>query len=89
MKVSYYHDASHGWYRISMKALENLGIESAISPWSYIHGTSVYLEEDSDAGILFDTLKQNGIVPRIHRCKQESRSRVRSFQSYKYSSSAR
>ena len=83
MKVSYYHDAGHGWYRVSLKALKALGISDKVTAWSYRYGASVYLEEDTDAGLLFEALAIKGITPIVHRCKQESRCRVRSFESYR------
>lgn len=88
IRISYYHDPSHGWYRVSNKALRELGIADQISAFSYTNGASAYLEEDSDAGLLFDTLLDFGIVPTIHRCKQETRSRVRAFRSYQSARSA-
>ena len=85
IRVSFYHDPGHGWYRISIKDLRALGIADQISACSAVHGASVYLEEDDDASLLGSALKDRGIIAKVHRCKQESRSRVRSYRSYRSS----
>jgi len=53
MSTEYVHhiDAAHGWVEVSKGLLQFLGIERKISSFSYMNGTDVYLEEDSDFGI--------------------------------------
>ena len=46
---TFYSDAGHGWLKVSLKDLEELGIVDQITPYSYIKGNYAYLEEDADA----------------------------------------
>jgi len=50
----FYQDPGHGWVRVPLKRLQQLGIGGRISGWSYVKGRYAYLEEDCDAGI-FET----------------------------------
>lgn len=47
---NYFQDAGHGWVRVKMSELVELGIADKISSYSYVSasGKSVYLEEDLD-----------------------------------------
>ena len=45
----YHTDPGHGWIEVPMTELRRLGIERAITPFSYRHGDTAYLEEDCDA----------------------------------------
>ena len=47
---TYFTDPGHGWLRVSHAELRALGIANKISPYSYMKGANVYLEEDSDMG---------------------------------------
>lgn len=46
----FFEDAGHGWLRVPMSELENLGIAGQISTCSYQRPGYVYLEEDCDLG---------------------------------------
>lgn len=47
---NYFQDPAHGWVRVKMSELMELGIADKISSYSYVSasGKSVYLEEDLD-----------------------------------------
>lgn len=61
IQIKFYHDASHGWYRIHLHDLRLLGLQGEISPWSYVDYKNgwIYLEEDSDADKLFKAIELN------------------------------
>jgi uncharacterized protein YkuJ len=61
-KITFYEDPSHGYYEVSKEMLKELGIEDKISGSSKREGDSVFLEEDADATLFFDTLQKQGIV---------------------------
>lgn len=42
-------DPGHGWLEVPITLIEQLGIKSRISAYSYIKGHMAYLEEDCDA----------------------------------------
>ena len=43
-----HEDPGHGWLQVPLSELEELGIRSAISPYSYRDSHFAYLEEDCD-----------------------------------------
>lgn len=50
MSYPFHSDAGHGWLEVPMQELKELGIDQAISPYSYISEDeqTAYLEEDCD-----------------------------------------
>lgn len=69
---TYHQDPSHGWIQVHLKFLKEIGADlSKISNYSYYHPQStgdalVYLEEDGDAMVLINALKEKGIKYVIH-----------------------
>ena len=57
-KFGFYSDPSHGWMKVSLKELQELGLIDKISPYSYAKDDSVYLEEDSDATKFLNALEK-------------------------------
>ena len=45
----FHEDPGHGWLEVSLYALGVLKLTNKVSAYSYIRGTSVFLEEDCDA----------------------------------------
>ena len=58
IKLNFYQDSSHGWLKVPLKIIYNLGIEDAISGCSYYRKGFVYLEEDQDCRLFFLTIKE-------------------------------
>ena len=48
MTFTVYSDPGHAWVKVPRDLLKTLGIESDISPYSYMRGEFAYLEEDCD-----------------------------------------
>lgn len=83
VKITFYGDAGHGWYRVKMSDAKRLGILDKVSSYSYVRGASVYLEEDSDAGHLFDAITSTpGVIWNTKTAKPVDRSPIRSFDRY-------
>ena len=62
----YYQDPGHGWIEVDTQLLNTLGIASKISGYSYISGTTVYLEEDCDAGTFLQAFEaKHGKKPEL------------------------
>lgn len=88
MKKTYtfYSDPGHGWLKVDLKDLINLGILDQISNFSYARkgkkSISVYLEEDMDAGIFLKAISSLGISPKFNEknCRHKS-SKIRKYQS--------
>lgn len=47
----FYTDPGHGWLAVKLKDIFDLGLQYQISPYSYMRGLTVYLEEDCDAAL--------------------------------------
>ena len=62
---TYFTDPGHGWLRVKRAELNALGIANKISPYSYMRGDYVYLEEDCDMAKFMQAkgwLQENGRV---------------------------
>jgi len=77
----FYNDPGHGWLRVHHDEIEP--IKDKISSFSYVTSRFVYLEEDCDAQIFLDLLKQKNIEYVIkERYSNNSPSRIRSYGQY-------
>lgn len=59
-KFNFHNDAGHGWLEAPFELLRDFHIADKISSCSYRNGSTVYLEEDCDAGVLIEALKAAG-----------------------------
>lgn len=81
MKITYFNDGGHGWYSVKRDFLSKHNLLKEVSGYSYQKNNMIYLEEDSDARLLFDKLKELNIVPVIKSSYKE-RSPVRNYESF-------
>ena len=79
----YHTDAGHGWIEVSKSLAKALGFTKEISSYSYHDQDNYYLEEDGDAGVLINALKNRGQVYRMDDCFMEGDSFVRALASVK------
>jgi hypothetical protein len=78
----YFHtDPSHGWLAVKRKELEELGIAGMISNYSYEKGSTVYLEEDVDAGIYVKAKSKTGVTVTFKESFREH-SPIRGYKKY-------
>lgn len=75
--VKWLQDPGHGWLSVRLCDLIRLGIHGQVSHFSYIKGTRVYLEEDSDAGLYLKAAKAAGWTLEIKESHSNSWSFVR------------
>ena len=57
---THHTDAGHGWVEVPKDLAIALGFVDEISSYSFHDEDNYYLEEDCDAGLLIDTLKNRG-----------------------------
>ena len=80
--MDYIQDPGHGWFKVSIKQLVQLGIADRISNYSYRRGTWAYLEEDCDLTKFFNAYHAvTGRDPK-HRTRMSDRSAVRGYDRY-------
>lgn len=59
-KYTFHNDPGHGWLEVPRAELVELGIDKAISSYSYQKGDKVFLEEDSDVTAFIHARKASG-----------------------------
>jgi len=75
-------DPAHGWVKVPMSVLKELGIESDITSYSYRKGDIAYLEEDVDAMKFIDAFeKKFGVKPKFEE-RIVNRTQIRNYPSY-------
>jgi hypothetical protein len=61
--LTFIEDPGHGWLQVPLTELDQLGIRSEITPYSYKNGRFAYLEEDCDMGVYLDARQAQGFPP--------------------------
>ena len=80
--ITIYSDPAHAWGKVKRQVLINLGIADKISHYSYQYKDNVYLEEDCDLTLLYDTLlKLDTNIKFVEKYSKNS-SRIRSYDKY-------
>ena len=65
LRLDYYSDPAHGWYRTRREALAKFGVAEQVSTCSYERGEYVYLEEDCDGPLLIRAAEAAGIAVKV------------------------
>ena len=83
MTLNYYMDLGHGWVKIHLDKLKDVGIKREdISHYSYLKGKHVYLEEDCDLNRLYQACDKLNITIKLREYHTDKRSKIRSYQAY-------
>jgi hypothetical protein len=82
IKKFFHSDSGHGWLAVKRKEVEQLGIADKVSKFSYAKGKTVYLEEDTDAGLFLNAAKAAGLEVEVKDAKPVKRSNIRGFSAY-------
>jgi len=84
--IPFYSDAGHGWAKVHLDLLEELGIRDKITSYSYMRGDYAYLEEDCDVSTLFKAAEAKGMGIKWKQMKPANNySRIRSYDPYRTS----
>lgn len=76
--LTFITDPGHGWLRVPLLDIAVMGIETAISNYSFIDGHFAYLEEDADCAVYLKALAEcRQIKPTIEEEVREHFSRNR------------
>lgn len=82
LTLNYYQDPGHGWVKIKLDKLKQLGIDEDISYFSYMRGEYAYLEEDCDLNRLYQACDKQGIELILRDHIADKSSKIRNYQSY-------
>jgi len=80
----YIQDAGHGWIKVPVQLLIDLGIHRQITAFSYYRNAFAYLEEDLDTALFFYAFnKRFGVDPKWRsKVARKKRSKIRSYTCY-------
>jgi hypothetical protein len=85
-QFDYIVDPGHGWVKVPLSLVRELGFADRVSRCSYWHAGHVYLEEDCDLELFFNAYNAAfGFFPKLReRVARERRSRVRGYDPFGY-----
>jgi hypothetical protein len=80
----YIQDPGHGWVKVPVYLLAQLGIYNEISSFSYYLNGFAYLEEDCDTAVFFKAYRSAfGVDPKLKdKLCRVRQSKVRSYYQY-------
>jgi hypothetical protein len=81
--LNFYQDPGHGWARVPLQLLDDLGIAEQISSYSYMRGAYAYLEEDCDLSRLLGAAQAAGLTVKLREFHTNNQSRIRGYGSYR------
>ena len=82
IKLKFYSDPGHGWVAVKRKIVYDMDLAGKISPYSYQRGNTVYLEEDCDASLLVEALRERGIEIAVEESTTDKTSPIRSYERF-------
>ena len=82
IKLKFYSDPGHGWVAVKRKIVYDMDLAGKISPYSYQRGNTVYLEEDCDASLLVEALRERGIEIALEENITDKTSPIRSYERF-------
>jgi len=81
---NYHHDAGHGWLEVDHESLCALGLIEEISEYSYMNGSKIYLEEDSDMNKFIEGVQKTyNFTPEFEHVTTEH-SPIRNYADYQF-----
>ena len=78
-KFVYYQDPGHGWVAVKRELIDALGLAKQITAYSYQRGQTVYLEEDCDAPLFINTLRERGETVVLRSAHTDRNSHIRGY----------
>jgi len=79
----YYTDPGHGWVKVPVRLLNNIGIADKITSFSYYRNGFAFLERDTDMALLVNKLRQLNIEPKFKSQHTDNLSKIRNYRSFK------
>ena len=80
---TFFEDGGHGWLKVPLIELKELGIIDKISQCSYVYGSTwAYLEEDCDLNVFFQAKNITDFDQACSISKSLGSSGIRNFERY-------
>ena len=80
---NFFQDPGHGWVKVPIKILEELGIEKKISTYSYYRNGNAYLEEDGDLSLFMSRMRETKNETIFEGFFTNGTSKIRNYEYYK------
>ena len=84
MKIRFYADPGHGWGKVKISKLRELGILDQISSCSFVRGEYAYLEEDCDLTAFCAAMRKQGKTVTFRAYLSNKSSRIRNYTRFTY-----
>ena len=72
-------DPSHGWLKVPVAELKEMGLYDQISVYSYELNGMGYLEEDADMTLFIEAKKAAGVDIKLKTFSRNQQSRIRNY----------
>ena len=83
-KYMFYQDPGHGWVKVFVRELKQLGIDDKISMYSYRRKDIAYLEEDCDLSTLISALRAKGYTDiKFNESHTNKQSKIRGYDTFR------
>jgi len=82
-KYQFISDLGHGWLKVKIRELDELGINDKISGYSYKRGQYAFLEEDCDLSIFAHAKRASGVEIEFIYSQSTKRSKIRSYERFR------
>ncbi len=77
--INVYNDPGHGWGKVPLYLLKNLGITEKITSYSYYRKGFAYLEEDLDLSTFLYACSEKGITVNFRDSYTNRSSKIRNY----------
>jgi hypothetical protein len=81
-KYDFYADPGHGWMKVSLNELQELGLIEKITSYSYMRNNDVFLEEDCDLSLFIKEKQNLGIKIQFKDHVSRRSSKIRNYSHY-------
>jgi hypothetical protein len=78
----FYQDPGHGWLKVPLSLIAELGIADKISSYSYMSLDHAYLEEDCDMGKFDQAMREQGKEYNLVNKLSNKQAHIRSYANY-------
>lgn len=79
---NFFNDPGHGWLEVPVELIRRYDLRYKISICSYMTQSHVYLEEDYDANLLLDKLRDEGVTFSLVNFHDDEESEIRGYAWY-------
>lgn len=80
----FHTDPGHGWLAVRKSELIALDVLERITPYSYMKGDTVYLEEDCDAATFMQAYQEKVGKELLYRSSYQEKTPIRYYENFSF-----